>query len=165
MGRIGKPGSRKGRRSISLTIQDDSEPSSKKMKAEVNAIDQSTQSTSMTMEQGVEKEKQKQNSANDIWNQDLTGELIPRPMNRQGKVLNVLTKKISIKLDKQKVSEKTQETKVVDLVKNADPNEKIRLMPTTVEMKQENSNAMCAEAVIKNLSNTMQFIEKQQKNL
>ena len=58
---------RKGKKKlISLTIHDDSEPSSKKMKTKINAIDQSTQSTSQTIEQGVNKEKQEQNSANEI---------------------------------------------------------------------------------------------------
>ena len=93
------------------------------MKAEVNAINQSNQSTTWTIEHGAKKEKHEQNSANETWDQDLTRELIPRLVNRQEKVLSVPAKKISIKLGKQKISEKVQETKVAHVFKDADPNE------------------------------------------
>lgn len=98
LGRTEKPGSGKGRRSISLTVQDDSEPPPKKMKTETNVIDQSTSSTSQTVEQGTEKAKQEQDSGNEVWDQDLTGDLIPRPVSRQGRVQSIPAKKISIKL-------------------------------------------------------------------
>lgn len=163
LGRTEKPGSGKGRRSISLTVQDDSEPPPKKMKTETNVIDQSTSSTSQIVEQGTEKAKQEQDSGNEVWDQDLTGDLIPRPVSRQGRVQSIPAKKISIKLGKQKTSEKVQEAKVVDLFKDVDPNEQTELVPVTVDMKQGNTNAMRASTVIKNLNDTVQFVERQQK--
>lgn len=56
-----------------------------------------------------------------------------------------------------------QEAKVVDLFKDVDPNEQTELVPVTVDMKQGNTNAMRASTVIKNLNDTVQFVERQQK--
>lgn len=93
----------------------------------------------------------------------MTGDLITRPVSRQGRVQSIPVKKISIKLGKQKTSEKVQEAKVGDLFKDVDPNEQTELVPVTVDMKQGNTNAMRASTVIKNLNDTVQFVERQQK--